>query len=564
MELSHIEFTKLKISKTNMRYRDPPPDVSDILPSIRAKGVLEPLLVRPEDGKYGVVAGRRRYFALKDLKQELGEIEPPPCAIMAEGDDAEAIEASLLENVARRDPDPMREYETFVRLIKEGRTVDGIAATFGMTATQVKQRLALGNLLPKIRNAYRAEEIDDETARHLTLASPAQQRKWLRLYSDPQQCVPRGYQLKQWLFGGQQIATGHALFKLSDYTGQIIEDLFGEERYFADADLFWVLQNRAIAAKQDALMKAGWSAVEILEPGQRFSPWEHVKTSKKKGGKVFIAVSPDGAVEVQEGWLTQKEAKKRAKAEVRATDNGGDAKVGSTSSGPTMTKAMENYLDLHRQALARRALIGTPQVAWRLAVAHMLAPSGNWSVDADDGQSRSVAITASVERSPAQAAFREEEQAVQALLGWDGDDICRGTASIFAKLLTLGDAEVQRVAAYVMALSLKSGNAVVDAVGEHLAIDPRGQWQADDCFFDLMRDRATINAVLAEVAGAAVAKGNVAEKAKTQKQIVHDCLAGANGRTKVEGWVPGWLCFPSRQIGAPAPSADVFEDRAVA
>jgi len=199
MELAHLEFSKLKISKTNMRYRDPPPDVSDILPSIRAKGVLEPLLVRPEDGKYGVVAGRRRYLALKDIKQELGEVEPPPCAIMAEGDDAEAIEASLLENVARRDPDPMREYETFVRLIKEGRTVDGIGATFGMTATQVKQRLALGNLLPRIREAYRAEEIDDETARHLTLASPAQQRKWLRLFSDPQQYAPRGYQLKQWL-----------------------------------------------------------------------------------------------------------------------------------------------------------------------------------------------------------------------------------------------------------------------------------------------------------------------------------------------------------------------------
>ena len=68
MELAHLDFSKLKISKTNMRYRDPPPDVSDILPSIRAKGVLEPLLVRPEDGKYGVVAGRRRYFALKDIK----------------------------------------------------------------------------------------------------------------------------------------------------------------------------------------------------------------------------------------------------------------------------------------------------------------------------------------------------------------------------------------------------------------------------------------------------------------------------------------------------------------
>lgn len=241
MDLQHIELGKLKISKCNMRYRDPPPDVSDILPSIRARGILEPLVVRPENGRFGVVAGRRRYFSAKAVKEDVGEIAPIPCAIMEDGDDAEAIEASLLENVARRDPDPMKEYETFVRLIKEGRTVDGIAATFGMTTTQVRQRLALGNLLPKIRDAYRAEDIDNETVRHLTLASPAQQRKWLRLFNDPQVYAPRAHQLKQWLFGGQQIATSHALFKLSDYTGQTVEDLFGEDSYFTDADLFWAL-----------------------------------------------------------------------------------------------------------------------------------------------------------------------------------------------------------------------------------------------------------------------------------------------------------------------------------
>ena len=362
------------------------------------------------------------------------------------------------------------------------------------------------------------------------------------------------------MFGGHQIATSHALFKLSDYTGQTIEDLFGQECYFADTDLFWALQNRAITAKQEALLKAGWTAVEILSPGQRFTQWEHVKTPKKKGGKVFITVSPDGAVQIFEGWLTQKETKKRAKAEARAEDHGGDAaKAGSPPSGPTMTKAMENYLDLHRHALARRALIGAPQVAWRLMVAHMIAPSGNWSVEPDDGQSRSAAITASVERSPSHMAFLEEEQAVHALVGWDGDDTCRGTASVFEKLLTLSDADVQRVAAYFMVLTLRAGSDVVEAVGEHLRIDPRGAWQADDCFFDLIRDRATTNAVLAEVAGEAVAKANLTEKTKTQKQIIRDCLAGTGGRAKVEAWVPGWLCFPSRQINALSVSEDAAD-----
>ncbi|MES2255537.1 MAG: ParB/RepB/Spo0J family partition protein [Pseudomonadota bacterium] len=546
MQLAHIELKDLKVSKTNMRYRDPPPDIADILPSIRKKGILMPLLVRPEDGKYGVVAGRRRWYSLKAVKEEAGEVAAPPCAIMEEGDDAEAIEASLLENVARRDADPMREYETFVRLITEGRTVDNIAATFGLTVTQVKQRLALGNLLPKIREAYRAEEIDDETVRHLTLASVTQQRKWLRLYSDPEQHAPRGYQLKQWLFGGQQINTTHALFKLTDYTGQTIEDLFGEDSYFADADLFWALQNRAIAAKRDALLKGGWSAVEVLEIGQRFNQYDHVKAPKRRGGKVFVTISHDGEVSLYEGWLTPKEAKRLAKAQVHEA---GDESKKIALPRPAMTKAIENYLDLHRHSVIRLTLLAKPDIAWRLAVAHMVAPSGNWRVGADPQTSRSEAIRASVQHSAPQAAFEAEQNVIFDLLGWDIDGDHAGTDSVFARLLAMDAATVQRIAAFFMAASVAAGSAVVEDVGARLDVDARLTWQPDEAFLDLIRDRATLNAMVAEVAGEAVAKTNVAEKAKTQKQIIRDCLNGTNGRAKVSDWLPGWMAFPSRGIG---------------
>jgi ParB family transcriptional regulator, chromosome partitioning protein len=500
-------------------------------------------VVDPEDGIL------REYRPRRAIEPTGGsEVAAPPCAIMEEGDDAEAIEASLLENLARRDPDPMREYETFVRLIKEGRTVDGIAATFGMTTTQVKQRLALGNLLPKIRDAYRVEEIDDETVRHLTLASVAQQRKWLRLFHDPHQSCPRGYQLKQWLLGGQQIATSHALFKLADYTGQTIEDLFGEDSYFADADLFWALQNRAIAAKRDALLKAGWVDVEVMEIGQRFAQYEHIKTPKKKGGKVFVAVSHDGAVEIFDGWLTQKEAKRLAKQEEREAK--GAAKESGSAAKPTITQALANYVDLHRHAVVRLALLANPSAAFRLIVAHMIAPSGNWSVKPDPQTTRNPAIRESIAASTAQKAFDAEEQAPHCWPGWskDADELSHGpdTAEVFAALLAKPDAEVLRIAAFHMARSLEAGSDVVDVIGAHLAVDARVHWHPDVAFFDLIRDRATLNAILAEVGGETVARANVTEKAKTQKQIVRDCLAGAKGRTKVEGWLPGWLEFPFR------------------
>ena len=63
-------------------------------------------------------------------------------------------------------------------------------------------------------------------------------------------------------------------------------------------------------------------------------------------------------------------------------------------------------------------------------------------------------------------------------------------------------------------------------------------------------ERATINAMLAEVAGEAVAKGNVTEKVKTQKQIIGDCLAGKNDRPKVENWLAGVMAFPFRSYGS--------------
>ena len=195
MELQHIELSKLKDAAINMRHGKAAPDVSDILPSVKSRGVLVPLLVRPNgDGdSFEIVAGRRRYFAAKGVADDGGEIAPLPCAVMEPGDDAAALEASMLENLARLDPDEMTQYETFVRLTKEGKSVEDIAATFGITELMVRRRLALGELLPKIREAYRSEDIDAETIRHLTMATKRQQRDWLKLFNSPDEYAPRGY-----------------------------------------------------------------------------------------------------------------------------------------------------------------------------------------------------------------------------------------------------------------------------------------------------------------------------------------------------------------------------------
>ncbi|CCV02906.1 conserved hypothetical protein [Mesorhizobium metallidurans STM 2683] len=413
MQLAHIPLDRLNISALNMRHGKRAPDLSDILPSVRARGVLVPLLVRPNGSpeSFEIVAGRRRYFAAKSLADERGKADPLPCAIMEAGEDADALEASLIENVARLNPDEVSQWETFSRLIREGRTVPEIAGTFGITELQVKRILALGELLPKIREAYRRDEINTETARYLTMASKAQQKDWLALFADPGQYAPRGYQLKQWLFGGQSISTKVALFAIEDYPGLIVSDLFGEESYFADADLFWQKQNEAIAAKRDACLEHGWSEVIVLEPGQHFHSWDHEKTPKKKGGKVFISVSHRGEVECHEGWLSRKEAR-------RARANGeGAEETAAKPSRPELTGPMQNYVDLHRHAAVRFGLLDHPGAALRLMVAHAIAGSGLWQVRREPQRAAHEIVAASLAACKAEAAFAEKRREVVALLG---------------------------------------------------------------------------------------------------------------------------------------------------
>ena len=57
---------------------------------------------------------------------------PGMCYLPAASDDAAALEASLIENVARCDPDEMTRYETYSLLVEEGRTQNAIAETFGV------------------------------------------------------------------------------------------------------------------------------------------------------------------------------------------------------------------------------------------------------------------------------------------------------------------------------------------------------------------------------------------------------------------------------------------------
>jgi ParB family chromosome partitioning protein len=408
----------------------------------------------------------------------------------------------------------------------------------------VRRTLALGNLLPRIRDLYRRDKIDAATVRHLTLASKARQRDWLALWDDPQAHCPTGWQLRGWLLGGQAISADYALFDVEESGLALVADLFAEQRYVADPDAFWTAQNAAIEARRAAYLEAGWSAVEIIGPTQQYQGWEQVKTPKRKGGRVYIEVRANGEVVFHEGYRTRKEARRIERGE---TPEAAQARqVRPEVSGP-----LQVYIDLHRHAAVRAALLSRPKVALRLMVAHAIAGSPLWRVEAEPQLARSDAIAESVETCRGETVFDAKRRRMLAVLGFDpeaptirGGHGGHGGVGVFLALLDLPDAKLMDVIAVLMGETLAAGSAAVEAVGSELGVRMADWWQADTAFLELVRDREVLAHIVADVAGPTVADANAGETGKTLRRIVADHLAGAGGRAKVEHWIPRWMAFP--------------------
>jgi len=234
--------------------------------------------VRKEGKGWGVIAGRRRLFALKKKANETGTPQKAPCVIMESGNVKAAREASLLENVARVPATQLEQFAAYKALADAGKDAAEIGIRTG-------------------------------TVQALTMATTEQQGKWLELYHSDDY-APTDYHLKNWLTGDAQIETKDALFDMADFDGAIITDLFGDTEYFADPDQFWPLQNTAIAEAVSEWKEQGWTDVIVLERGSRFDRYEHGKRERENGGKIYIEVGHDGTVTPYIGYLPKSDIKK--------------------------------------------------------------------------------------------------------------------------------------------------------------------------------------------------------------------------------------------------------------
>ena len=146
-----IPLSLLTESATNPRQHFEEDDLNELAETIRKSGVYQAILARPKDERLEIVFGARRYRA-----SLLAGKETIP-ALVREMNDAEVLEAQLVENLQRRDVHPMEEAEGYKRLLSLAEptyTIEQIAAKVGKTPAYIATRLKLTDLCDEVAAAF--------------------------------------------------------------------------------------------------------------------------------------------------------------------------------------------------------------------------------------------------------------------------------------------------------------------------------------------------------------------------------------------------------------------------
>ena len=138
-ELAQVAVDQIHPNPNQPRKRFESEDVTGLAESIKAQGLIQPVLLRPRlEGGYELIAGERRWRAAR----EAGITTVP--AVVREADDRDTLLLGLVENVAREDLTPIEEARAFAVLIDEfGFALGEVAERVGRSKPTVSNRIRL-------------------------------------------------------------------------------------------------------------------------------------------------------------------------------------------------------------------------------------------------------------------------------------------------------------------------------------------------------------------------------------------------------------------------------------
>lgn len=150
---SDIAIDDIRPNPAQPRQVFDPGALEELASSIRLRGVIQPILVRPDPktpGRFQIVAGERRWRAAR----QAGLTRIP--AVVRDTDELELLELGIIENVQRTDLNPMEEAEAYEALRKRfGRTQESLAESVGKSRSHIANALRLLNLPDSVRDMVR-------------------------------------------------------------------------------------------------------------------------------------------------------------------------------------------------------------------------------------------------------------------------------------------------------------------------------------------------------------------------------------------------------------------------
>ena len=158
-----ISIANLKPSPSQPRRLFDKNSINELAESIRSKGLVQPILVRPspsETGTYEIIAGERRWRAA-----QIAQLHEVP-AVVRQLDDVEALEIAIIENVQRSDLSPIEEAAGYKRLIdNHGHTQEVLAEIVGKSRSHIANIIRLLGLPQSIQDMISEGKISSGHAR---------------------------------------------------------------------------------------------------------------------------------------------------------------------------------------------------------------------------------------------------------------------------------------------------------------------------------------------------------------------------------------------------------------
>ena len=210
LQVTNVGMSEIRISPKNYRKTIDEKSIYELAENIRQFGLINPITVRKvgeeayldeesgevvsTDGYYEIVCGERRFRACSILyeeenrqneilsakkKKKLDKFQTIPC-VVRELSDSDAFDAMMTENLLREDVDPFEESYAFAEMMKMGKSIDDLALKFGKSASFIRKRLLLENVVDDVKQMVQRDELSMSVAMYMARYTKKQQERMLK------------------------------------------------------------------------------------------------------------------------------------------------------------------------------------------------------------------------------------------------------------------------------------------------------------------------------------------------------------------------------------------------